>query len=269
LLDNPADELAWFRLLRMHDGVGPTRGRALLGLLAPLSGPGAFAWAEAVAAAPARSRVELSRTLEGLAAARKQTGVAVRVDAVFALLRPLVLSRYSEGAARIEDLERLSSAASAMDDLPAWLAEITLDPPSSTGDRAGPPHLDEDFVIISTVHSAKGLEWASVHLPHLVDGAFPSDMALSSAAGLAEERRLFYVATTRARDRLTLYTPLRMPYHRRARNDRHCLSPASRFLEGEVLSVLDIQEQTPPRPRGAAVASAHAPITVDLDHLWR
>ncbi|MGA3352661.1 MAG: ATP-dependent helicase [Acidimicrobiales bacterium] len=269
LLDNPADELAWFRLLRMHDGVGPTRGRALLGLLAPLSGTGAFDWAEAVAAAPARSRVELSRTLEGLAAARKQTGVAVRVDAVFALLRPLVLSRYSEGAARIEDLERLSSAASAMDDLPAWLAEITLDPPSSTGDRAGPPHLDEDFVIISTVHSAKGLEWASVHLPHLVDGAFPSDMALSSAAGLAEERRLFYVATTRARDRLTLYTPLRMPYHRRARNDRHCLSPASRFLEGEVLSVLDIQEQTPPRPRGAAVASAHAPITVDLDHLWR
>jgi DNA helicase-2/ATP-dependent DNA helicase PcrA len=269
LLDNPADELAWFRLLRLHDGIGPARGRQLLALLAPLGGNSDQDWSEAVAAAPARSRVALSQTLEGLAAARALSAVGVRVTAVFELLRPLVLTRYSEGPARIEDLDRLSAAASAMDDLAAWLAEITLDPPNSTGDRAGPPHLDEDFVVISTVHSAKGLEWASVHLPHLVDGAFPSDMALSTPAGLAEEKRLFYVATTRARDRLTLYTPLRMPYNRRAHNDRHCLAPASRFLEGEVLSALDIQEQTPPRPRAGAGAVAHAPITVDLDHLWR
>ena len=134
---------------------------------------------------------------------------------------------------------------------PAWLAEITLDPPLSTGDRAGPPHLDEDYVVISTVHSAKGLEWSSVHLPHLVDGAFPSDMALGSAEGLAEERRLFYVATTRARDRLTLYTPLRMPYHRRAHNDRHGLAQASRFLDSEALSALEVQEQAPLAPARA------------------
>ena len=269
LLDNPADELAWFRLLRMHDSIGPARARMLVGLLGPLEGNSAYEWSQAVAAAPARSRVALSTTLEGLDAARKQKAVADRVSAIFQLLRPLVLSRYSEGPARVEDLDRLSSAAAAMDDLPAWLAEITLDPPMSTGDRAGPPHLDEDFVIISTVHSAKGLEWASVHLPHLVDGAFPSDMALSTAAGLAEERRLFYVATTRARDRLTLYTPLRMPYQRRSGNDRHGLAPASRFLEGEVLSVLEVKEEAPFRPRAAAVAAGHAPITIDLDHLWR
>ena len=269
LLDNPADELAWFRLLRMHDGIGPARGRMLLGLLAPFSGTCEFDWAEVVAAAPARSRIALGQTLEGLAAARKQAAAPERVTSVFRLLCPLVLSRYSEGPARVEDLDRLSAAASAVDDLSAWLAEITLDPPLSTGDRAGPPHLDEDYVVISTVHSAKGLEWASVHLPHLVDGAFPSDMALGSAAGLAEERRLFYVATTRARDRLTLYTPLRMPYHRRARNDRHGLAQASRFLEGEALSALDIQEQAPPRPLVPAAAASHGPITVDLDHLWR
>jgi len=269
LLDNPADELAWFRLLRMHDGIGPARGRMLLGLVAPQAGTSAHEWAEAVAAAPARSRVALTKTLQGLDAARGQAGVPARVTAIFRLLRPLVLSRYSEGQARVEDLDRLSAAASAMDDLSAWLAEITLDPPMSTGDRAGPPHLDEDFVVISTVHSAKGLEWASVHLPHLVDGAFPSDMALGSQAGLAEERRLFYVATTRARDRLTLYTPLRMPYHRRARDDRHCLAPASRFLGDPVLSVLDIQEQSPPRSPAPAAAAAHPPISVDLDHLWR
>ena len=269
LLDNPADELAWFRLLRMHDGIGPARARMLVGLLGPFEGNSAYEWSQAVAAAPARSRVALCTTLEGLDAARKHHGVADRVTAVFQLLGPLVLSRYSEGPARVEDLDRLASAAAAMDDLPAWLAEITLDPPMSTGDRAGPPHLDEDFVVISTVHSAKGLEWASVHLPHLVDGAFPSDMALSSAAGLAEERRLFYVATTRARDRLTLYTPLRMAYNRRSGNDRHGLAPASRFLEGEVLSALEVKEEAPYRPHAAAVAAGHAPITVDLDHLWR
>jgi DNA helicase-2/ATP-dependent DNA helicase PcrA len=269
LLDNPADELAWFRLLRMHDGIGPARGRMLLALVAPRSGTSAYEWGEVVAAAPARSRVALSQTLQGLDAARKQTGTPARVTAIFRVLRPLVLSRYSEGLARVEDLDRLSGAAAAMDDLSAWLAEITLDPPVATGDLAGPPHLDEDYVVISTVHSAKGLEWLAVHLPHLVDGAFPSDMALTTGAGLAEERRLFYVATTRARDLLTLYTPLRMPIHRRAHNDRHCLAPASRFLSDEVLSALDIQELAPPRPRAAGVEAAHATITVDLDHLWR
>ncbi len=269
LLDNPADELAWFRLLRMHDGIGPARGRMLLGILAPSTGASGHGWREMVAAAPARTRVTLTRTLEGLEAARCETGTSARVTEVFRVLRPLVLSRYSDGPARVEDLDRLSGAASAMDDLSAWLAEITLDPPVATGDLAGPPHLDEDFVVISTVHSAKGLEWPAVHIPHLVDGAFPSDMALSSAAGLAEERRLFYVATTRARDLLTLYTPLRMPVHRRSHNDRHCLAPASRFLSDEVLAALDVQELTPPRPRLASIEAAHATITVDLDHLWR
>ena len=190
LLDNPADELAWFRLLRMHDGIGPARGRMLLGLLAPLGGRCELRMGRGGGGRPGEvARRPRARPWQGLDAARKQIGATARVTAVFRLLRPLVLSRYSEGPARVEDLDRLSAAAAAMDDLSAWLAEITLDPPLSTGDRAGPPHLDEDYVVISTVHSAKGLEWSSVHLPHLVDGAFPSDMALGSAAGLAEERQ--------------------------------------------------------------------------------
>jgi len=268
LLDNAADELAWFRILRMHDGIGPSRGRMLTGILMSQTGRSPHGWTEVVAAAPARSRGALTQTLQGLEEARAQTGSGARVTAVLHVLRPLVLNRYSEAAARLEDLDRLSAAAGGMDDLSSWLAEITLDPPVSTGGRAGPPHLDEDYVVISTVHSAKGLEWSAVHLPHLVDGAFPSDMALTSRAGLAEERRLFYVAATRARDRLTLYTPLRMPHHRRARNDRHSLAVASRFLEDDVLSVLDIEEQTSPRPRMAGSLSGHPTITVDLDHLW-
>jgi DNA helicase-2/ATP-dependent DNA helicase PcrA len=194
-------------------------------------------------------------------------GTPARVEAVRAVVQPLVLRSYADTAARSEDLERLAAAASAVGDLGSFLAEITLDPPVSAGDRAGPPHLDEDYVVISTVHSAKGLEWTAVHLPHLVDGAFPSDMALGSAAGLAEERRLFYVATTRARDQLTLYAPLRMPHHRRARDDRHSLAPASRFVDPPALATLDVQEQVPGRPRVPTLVGG-GPVTVDLDPLW-
>jgi DNA helicase-2/ATP-dependent DNA helicase PcrA len=267
VLDNPADDLAWFRVLRMHDDIGPARARQLLILLAPRAAGRAMDWSEAVAAAPARTRVKLGATLQGLADARNLSGTGARVEAVRAVVQPLVSSAYTDAAARSEDLERLAAAAAAAGDLSAWLAEITLDPPVSTGDQAGPPHLDEDYVVISTVHSAKGLEWTAVHMPHLVDGAFPSDMALGSAAGLAEERRLFYVATTRARDQLTLYTPLRMPHHRRGRDDRHSFAPASRFLDEAALAVLDVQEQVPARSVDRH-SVAVAPISVDLDSLW-
>ncbi len=274
VVDNPADDLAWFRLLRLHEDIGPARARHLLGILAPHAGGASGAgdaggedWAEVVAAAPARTRLELARTFEGLGRARQLAGTADKVEAVRAVVQPLVLAGYADAAARADDLERLSAAAAAVGDLGAWVAEITLDPPVSTGDRAGPPHLDEDYVVISTVHSAKGLEWTAVHLPHLVDGAFPSDMALTSAAGLAEERRLFYVAITRARDQLTLYAPLRMPHHRRSRDDRHSMAPASRFLDEVALDRVEVREQVPARtpvPSGFAGPA----IAVDLDALW-
>ena len=96
-------------------------------------------------------------------------------------MRPLVLGRYADAAVRLCDLERLVSGAAAATDLAAWLAEVMLDPPASTGDLAGPPALDEDYVVISTIHSAKGLEWPIVHIPQVVDGSIPIDMALGSA----------------------------------------------------------------------------------------
>ena len=160
-------------------------------------------------------------------------------------IRPLLEGRYDDAPARVGDLERLADTASAVEDLSAWLADLTLDPPVSSGDLAGPPHLDEDYLVISTIHSAKGLEWSHVHVPHVVDGAIPIDMALSTPEGLEEERRLFYVAVTRARDELHLYAPLRMPHHRFARNDRHSFAPLSRFLDDDVRAALDIIEEKP------------------------
>ncbi len=127
---------------------------------------------------------------------------------------------------RFADLERLADAAAASPSLHDALVQLALDPPVSASDLAGRPRLDEDYLVISTVHSAKGLEWPVVHLPQLVDGAVPSDMALTTPAGLEEEQRLFYVAVTRARDRLYLYAPLRMHHHRLARRRPAQLRPA-------------------------------------------
>ena len=290
LLDNPSDDIAWFRLLRMHEGIGPARARQLLDTLPPRRPDAVQDWAETVASAPPIARVPLGETLAGLCDSRAISPAepARRAERVLDLVRPLVAGRYHDSLARIGDLERLAAAASAAQDLGEWLAGITLDPPVSSGDYAGPPHLDDDYVVVSTVHSAKGLEWLVVHLPHLVDGAFPSDMALRTPAGLEEERRLFYVATTRARDELRLYEPLRMPHHRRGRDDRHSLAPASRFLDEGVLGVLTVEERGLARRPvqvevgagvGAAVGSAAGaapvppvppvpPVSVDLDGLW-
>ena len=96
------------------------------------------------------------------------------------MLKPLLQNRYRDSAVRLGDVDRLAEAASRSPDLASFVAEVTLDPPQSTGDYAKPPHIDEDFVTLSTVHSAKGLEWPRVHVIHAVDGSFPSDMALTS-----------------------------------------------------------------------------------------
>lgn len=267
LLVNPHDDVAWFRLLRLHQGIGPARARALVELLRPETEDVLARWPEAVAASPARSRSAVAATFDGLAVARSRGTPGEQAHAVLVVLRPLILARYADAAARLGDLERLSAAAATVGDLSAWLAELTLDPPVSTGGQAGAPHLDEDFVVISTIHSAKGLEWSVVHVPHVVDGAFPSDMALTSEAGLAEERRLLYVAVTRARDELTLYAPLRMPHHRRGSDDRHSFAPVSRFVDAAATAVLDVEEVTPVRP--PVPTGVTAPVTIDLDPLWR
>ena len=279
LLDNPSDDVAWLRLLRLHAGVGPARARRLLDLLPPRSPDGVDDWPEVVAAAPAAARVALSATLSGLLDARAVTSAPERTERLLAIVRPLVAEHYTSSAPRLSDLDRLAAAAAVSEDLGAWIAAITLDPPISSADLAGPPRLDEDYVVVSTVHAAKGLEWRAVHLVHLVEGAFPVDMALRSADGLAEERRLFYVALTRARDELHLYSPQRLPHHRRGGDARHTLVQSSRFLDPTLLSLLSIHDEPAARGRMLEAASGGASgksepravvaAALDLDSLWR
>ncbi|MGA3218942.1 MAG: ATP-dependent helicase [Acidimicrobiales bacterium] len=266
LLDNPHDEIAWYRLLRLHDSIGPSRARALVGTVRETRDV-LGDWPQLVAAAPAGARSALSVTLDKLLEARSQRAPGPRAEIVLGAIRPLLVGRYPDAAVRLRDLERLAGAAAKAPDMATWLAELTLDPPESTGDLAGLPHLDEDYLVISTIHSAKGLEWSAVHVPHVVDGFIPIDMALGTPDGLEEERRLFYVAVTRARDELYLYAPLRMHYHRRGGDDRHGFALQSRFLDPAVMPALAVVEQPVHRvsvPAGAAASR----IPVDVNSLW-
>ena len=274
ILDNPWDELAWFRVLRSMEGVGPaTAGRVMvrLGVRHDDDGPpgavpdpaAASPLTRLLAAAPAvpeSAREELA----GLRAAFGDcsgggpdagAGVAVgtQVERLRRWLEPVVRRRYDAAAARCGDLERLTEQAAGATSRGRFVADLTLDPPVSTGDLAGPPGLDDDWLVLSTVHSAKGGEWDVVHVIHAADGMFPSDLATGDRESLAEERRLFYVAVTRARDALEVSVPLRYHHHRHRLDDRHSYAPLSRFLTTDVRALMDSEHAEP--ESGEAVAA--------------
>jgi DNA helicase-2/ATP-dependent DNA helicase PcrA len=138
---------------------------------------------------------------------------------------------YDDVAARLGDIDHLASLAADYTSRSRFLAEVTLDPPNSTSDLADAPHLDDDYLILSTIHSAKGGEWRAVTVIHAADGNIPSDMALSEPGGLEEERRLLYVALTRAKDHLAVTVPQRFYHNRYASNAAHSYALPSRFLD--------------------------------------
>jgi DNA helicase-2/ATP-dependent DNA helicase PcrA len=179
-----------------------------------------------------------------------------------------VAGAYEHADARLVDLDALAAAAHSATRLSDVAADLTLEPPSSTGDLAGDPSIDEDWLVISTVHSAKGLEWDVVHLINAADGNFPSDMALTSKEGLEEERRLFYVAVTRPRRHLHVYYPLRFHYRPRGRDDDHALGQPSRFLSHDVTACFDGVSTARHDTLAGAAIDAGIRVEMELDALW-
>jgi DNA helicase-2/ATP-dependent DNA helicase PcrA len=267
---NPGDQLAWFRLLQLLDGVGPVAARRLADeLLAGEPPPAEFPtrWDAAEVPAPAR---RLGRgLLDAIAAgSANRVGVPQQVDVLLRGLGPVVRKAYSDGHTRLVDLEHLVAAASAAPSLSRFVAEIVLDPPLSSSDWAGPPGLDEDYLVLSTIHSAKGLEWEHVHLIHASDGNVPADMALSTPEGLEEERRLFYVAVTRPRRSLHIYVPRRYYHRPGARDDPHGYGKPSRFLTHRLQSLCEVVHAGEDTSVAATTGPVPGRIEVSLDHLW-
>jgi DNA helicase-2/ATP-dependent DNA helicase PcrA len=234
--------MAWFRLLQLLPGVGPAKARRSIDALRdsdgniPLShGEIQRRWWDVVDVLPQEVE-QMSRDLANALGEKELEPVDVHAERIRRAMVPLITSSYDDAAPRLEDLGALVLACAGTSRLSDVAAEQALEPPASTGDLAGPPMIDEDWLVLSTVHSAKGLEFDAVHVIHAADGNFPSDMSLGSPEGLEEERRLFYVAVTRARRNLAIYVPLRY-HHHRVRDD-HSWAQPSRFLGESVRATL-------------------------------
>jgi DNA helicase-2/ATP-dependent DNA helicase PcrA len=147
---------------------------------------------------------------------------------------------YASAQVRAGDLLQLERIAQQFATRERFLTELALDPPQATGDLAGSPLIDEDFLILSTVHSAKGQEWDSVYVLNVADGSFPSDFSTGRAELIEEERRLLYVAMTRAQNSLHLIAPLRYyVQQQQRRGDAHVYGARSRFLSRAVLAQME------------------------------
>jgi len=243
LADNPRDEMAWFRLFQLMPGVGPAKARRAIDALRDEDGKIPLSHAELqrhwsqVSDVLSDDARPMARDLANALCEKAFEPVEMHAERVRRAMTPIITSSYDDAAPRLEDLGALVLACSGMTRLSDVAAEQVLEPPASTGDFAGPPMVDEDWLVLSTVHSAKGLEFDAVHVIHAADGNFPSDMALGSPEGLEEERRLFYVAITRARRNLAVYVPLR--YHHHRDRDDHSWAQPSRFLTDLVRSILN------------------------------
>lgn len=267
LVGNPASELSWFRILQLLDGVGPVAARRAL---EPLLTAGLAGWPAGREALPEPALAAADRLLAATHQAQQATSPGAAAETLRDALGPLIEARYADGALRLGDLDRLVEAARHCSDLGHFTAELALDGPRSSADLAGPPHLDEDYLILSTVHSAKGLEWESVHVLALYDGNFPADMACGSAEGIEEERRLLYVALTRARQRLQLYVPIRYYHRPKGTDDPHGYGKPSRFLTADVQATCELITLAEPEAIRATTSDLpQRQITVSVDDLFR
>jgi DNA helicase-2/ATP-dependent DNA helicase PcrA len=272
IVDNPRDEVSWFRVLQLLPGVGPATARRLLVSIDGADGPVLLRLEDAQAGVPVTARTELADLREVIAICGTDAPPppAAQLDLVRRWLEPVIRGRYDAPEPRLRDLEQLATLASGFPTRARFVTDLTLDPPVSTSDLAGPPLVDEDYLVLSTVHSAKGGEWDVVHVIHAADGMFPSDLATGDEEQIEEERRLFYVALTRARAHLEVSFPLR--YHRRSggREDRHWYAQLTRFLPPSARAnfVERATYQDPlHEPSGAPAAGTPEPVDTLLSEL--
>jgi DNA helicase-2/ATP-dependent DNA helicase PcrA len=261
LVQNPADRIAGFRALQLVPGIGPATADAVLAALA--AAPDATA-AVRDSAVPKRASTDWA-AFAGLYADLRagRAGWPAEIGALRLWYEPQLERLHVDAAARRADLIELEAIAATFASRERFLTELTLDPPDAASDRAGAPHRDDDYLILSTIHSAKGQEWRRVVLLNVVDGCIPSDLGTGTSAELDEERRLLYVAMTRARDALALVTPLRFHVHgQRRHGDRHVGASRSRFLPDHILDRFERIVWPPPAPEQR---SEPIPRTAPLD----
>jgi len=236
--DNPKNGIAAFRVLQLLPGMGPANAARCVGQVAAaghsLTALAGFRPPAAAGEAWPAFAATMARLSAPDAAWPGQVEIARR------WYQPQLERLYDSAGVRAADLDMLEQVSARFGSRERFLTELTLDPPQATGDLSGPPLLDEDYLVLSTVHSAKGMEWDAVYVLNVADGNFPSEFAGGREEMIEEERRLLYVAMTRARDELHLIEPQRYYVTQQSRlGDRHVYGARSRFLTGTVMESLD------------------------------
>ena len=271
LAENPRDRVAAFRVLMLLPGIGPATAGRLLDAMAAAADP----LAEIAAFVPPPRAAEDWPAFAGLVArlAGRGSGWPADLEAIRAWYEPHLERAHEDAAVRMADLVQLEQIAAGHPSRERFLTEITLDPPSAVSDESGVPLKDEDYLILSTIHSAKGQEWRQVFVLNVVDGCIPSDLGTGTTAEIEEERRLLYVAMTRAKDELHLIVPQRFYVTQQTRGgDRHLYASRSRFIPQAIVGRFEALVW----PRAAAHAGEPAALPtapVDLKArmrgMWR
>ncbi|MFQ5555075.1 MAG: ATP-dependent helicase [Acidimicrobiia bacterium] len=271
MVENPRDELAWHRVLRLVPGIGPATARKIHARVVGAPGAAIEALAGLDVPLPGEARVPLAELGSALVdVASGEEPVAGQIERLLPFCQATFPEAYDDPGVRLGDVERLAALAGGSATRAAFLTDLVLDPPARTSDLADAPHLDDDYLILSTIHSAKGGEWRTVYVIHASDGNIPSDMSLGEPGGLAEERRLLYVALTRAKDTLTVLSPQRYYHARFGASGAHTYAPLTRFLDGPAKRAFDVTSAGEIAPEEASIPGSAGvdPVAGVLEALW-
>ena len=268
--DNPRNALAAFRTLQILPGMGPVNARAVLDALAETGGGMKSLAGIKVPGATEREFARLAALMEKLATPGRPWPGQLRL--VREWYQPHLERIFEHFHTRIGDLDQLDQLSQQFASRERFITELTLDPPRATSDLSGKASQDEDYLVLSTVHSAKGMEWDTVYVLNVVDGSFPNEFA-SKPEQIDEERRLLYVAMTRARDELQLLQPLKYPLTQQSpRGDAHVYGGRSRFVTDKLMKCFEQGAYAGSRTGDARLSQADEPIAIDatgkLRDMW-
>jgi DNA helicase II / ATP-dependent DNA helicase PcrA len=261
-IENPRDRIAGFRALQLLPGIGPA---VAAGFLDALGGPDRSRLLDSLRPPPKTAAawgpfVDLIRQIS-----QPRSDWPLELAQLRSWYQPYLEARYEDAAVRAADLISLEQIAAEYPSRERFLTELTLDPPDATSDEAGPPRRDEDYLVLSTIHSAKGQEWHTVFLINSVDGCLPSDLATGTSAEIEEERRLLYVAMTRAKDRLEIVMPQRFYTHKQTKSgDRHVYAARTRFLPSGLLPLFEARSWPGASPQATPHTQTRPQVRVDV-----
>jgi DNA helicase II / ATP-dependent DNA helicase PcrA len=232
--ENLHDRVAGFRVLQLMPGIGPSTAAKILDHVEAELHASHVLYDIKVSRATAEDWPALAKLFEQMR--QGKTMWPAEFELVQEWYAPHLERIYDDAQLRAADVAQLAQIAAGYGSRERFLTELTLDPPDATSGRAGAGLKDEDYTVLSTIHSAKGQEWRIVRILNAVDGCIPSDRATGTSEEIEEERRLLYVAMTRAKDELDLIVPQRFFTHQQAKlGDRHVYASRSRFIPDSIL----------------------------------